>query len=133
MQRWIESLQCNRTAVRCARGRDLFRLQISVFDTINKHGKYTQKVRRLGEFHPELRSGQGNDGQDIDDPLYGNDGGIGELVGHLPGSLPLSSLPSLNLTICAQIRLDVYGALVILHQVSVYSHRHNSATLISAA
>ena len=55
-------------------------LQISVFDTINKHGKYTQKVRRLGEFHPELRSGQGNDGQDIDDPLYGNDGGIGELV-----------------------------------------------------
>lgn len=53
--------------------------EISVFDTINKYGKYTQKVRRLGEFHPELRSGNGNDGQDIDDPLYGNDGGIGEL------------------------------------------------------
>lgn len=54
--------------------------QISVYDTINKKGKYSQKVRRLGEFHPRLRELAGSDGQDIDDPLYGNDGGSLETV-----------------------------------------------------
>ena len=55
-------------------------VQISVYDTINKHGKYTQKVRRLGEFHPILANAQESDGQDIDDPLYGNEGGEKEEV-----------------------------------------------------
>lgn len=49
--------------------------QISVYDTINKGGQYTQKVRRLGEFHPVIGGATENDGQDIDDPLYGNVGG----------------------------------------------------------
>lgn len=55
-------------------------MQISVYDTINKEGKYTQKVRRLGEFHPVLKERPEADGQDIDDPLYGNVGGKAELV-----------------------------------------------------
>lgn len=59
-----------------------FCLQISVFDTINKDGKYAQKVRRLGEFHLTLREGTGTDGQDIEDPLYGNTGGTVEMVRH---------------------------------------------------
>lgn len=33
------------------------------------------QVRRLGEFHPLLSASKVPDGQDIDDPLYGNPGG----------------------------------------------------------
>lgn len=55
-------------------------LQISVYDTINRAGNYTQKVRRLGEFHPILKDQAEPDGQDIDDPLYGNEGGQLEAV-----------------------------------------------------
>lgn len=55
-------------------------LQISVFDTINKSGKYSQKVRRLGEFHPILSKERGSEAQDIEDALYGNVGGEEELV-----------------------------------------------------
>lgn len=58
-------------------------MQVSVFDTINKKGNYSQKVRTLGEFHPRLRELKGTDGQDIDDPLYGNEGGSLEAVGTL--------------------------------------------------
>ena len=52
-----------------------------MYDTINKGGNYTKKVRRLGEFHPELGNALEYDGQDIDDPLYGNEGGDTERVG----------------------------------------------------
>ena len=61
---------------------DSVSLQISVYDTINQGGHYSEKVRRLGEFHPELgaKKERGSDAQDIDDPLYGNVGGEEELV-----------------------------------------------------
>ncbi|KAK9844195.1 hypothetical protein WJX81_007742 [Elliptochloris bilobata] len=52
--------------------------EVSVFDTINAAGGYSRKVRRLGEFHPELARLRAPDAQDIDDPLYGNAGGAGE-------------------------------------------------------
>ena len=39
------------------------------------------QVRRLGEFHPTLSKNTEPDGQDIDDPLYGNVGGEEEQVG----------------------------------------------------
>lgn len=55
-------------------------LQVSSYDLINKHGNYSQKVRRLGEFHPILAARSDPDGQDIDDPLYGNIGGEAEKV-----------------------------------------------------
>ena len=54
--------------------------QVSVFDTINAAGGYSRKVRRLGEFHPDLARLRAPDAQDIDDPLYGNAGGAGEQV-----------------------------------------------------
>ena len=53
-------------------------LQVSVFDTINSAGGYSRRVRRLGEFHPRLAKIKSPDGQDIDDPLYGNVGGAAE-------------------------------------------------------
>lgn len=53
-------------------------LQVSVFDTINAAGGYSRRVRRLGEFHPRLAKIKSPDGQDIDDPLYGNVGGAAE-------------------------------------------------------
>lgn len=60
---------------------DVYRAaQVSVFDTINAAGGYSRKVRRLGEFHPELARLRAPDAQDIDDPLYGNAGGAGEQV-----------------------------------------------------
>lgn len=52
--------------------------QVSVFDTINAAGGYSRRVRRLGEFHPALARIKSPDGQDIDDPLYGNLGGAAE-------------------------------------------------------
>ncbi len=51
-----------------------------MFDTINSMGNYSKRVRRLGEFHPELAKIMTPDGQDIDDPLYGNKGGVTEKV-----------------------------------------------------
>ena len=54
--------------------------QVSVYDTINPEGGYARKVRRLGEFHPALAGGKSGDAQDLDDPLYGNQGGEAELV-----------------------------------------------------
>ena len=59
-----------------------------MYDTINKSGNYTKKVRRLGEFHPELSKAVGSEAQDVDDPLYGNVGGEYELV-----MFPLQSAP----------------------------------------
>lgn len=49
--------------------------EVSVYDTINKAGKYSAKVRMLGEYHKQLSGSKQPDGQDIDDPLYGNIGG----------------------------------------------------------
>ena len=56
-------------------------VQVSVYDTINKDAQYSLKVRRLGEYHPELAATKDQEGQDIGDPLYGNAGGVDELVG----------------------------------------------------
>lgn len=58
-----------------------FALQVSVYDTINKDAQYSLKVRRLGEYHPGLAATKDQEGQDIGDPLYGNAGGVDELVG----------------------------------------------------
>lgn len=55
-------------------------LQVSVYDTINKDAQYSLKVRRLGEYHPRLAATKDQEGQDIGDPLYGNAGGVDELV-----------------------------------------------------
>ena len=55
-------------------------LQVSVYDTINKDAQYSLKVRRLGEYHPGLAATKDQEGQDIGDPLYGNVGGVDELV-----------------------------------------------------
>lgn len=70
-----------------------------MYDTINKQGKYTQKVRRLGEFHPVLKERLDVDGQDIDDPLYGNEGGDIEKVGALEAlkTLPVASIRTDNM------------------------------------
>lgn len=57
-------------------------LQVSVYDTINKDAQYSLKVRRLGEYHPGLAATKDQEGQDIGDPLYGNAGGVDELVLH---------------------------------------------------
>eukprot|EP00244_Chara_vulgaris_P008450 TRINITY_DN3322_c1_g1_i1.p1 TRINITY_DN3322_c1_g1~~TRINITY_DN3322_c1_g1_i1.p1 ORF type:complete len:286 (-),score=59.50 TRINITY_DN3322_c1_g1_i1:905-1636(-) len=43
--------------------------EVSVYDTINKEGHYSARVRRLGEFCCKREV------EDIDDPLYGNMGG----------------------------------------------------------
>lgn len=59
-------------------------LQVSSYDLINKGGNYSLKVRRLGEFHPRLSLSKEPDGQDIDDPLYGNVGGQQEKVSSCP-------------------------------------------------
>ena len=59
-------------------------LQVSVFDTINSAGGYSRRVRRLGEFHPQLAKIKSPDAQDIDDPLYGNVGGAAEKACSLP-------------------------------------------------
>ncbi|KAF6259658.1 hypothetical protein COO60DRAFT_989348 [Scenedesmus sp. NREL 46B-D3] len=50
--------------------------EVSSYDLINPGGYYSARVRVLGSFHPVLsqRASQA-DGQDIDDPLYGNFGG----------------------------------------------------------
>lgn len=53
---------------------------MSVYDTINKDAQYSLKVRRLGEYHPGLAATKDQEGQDIGDPLYGNAGGVDELV-----------------------------------------------------
>jgi hypothetical protein len=52
-------------------------LQVSSFDLINQ-SSHSRRVRRLGEFHPTLSRSKAQDGQDIDDPLYGNLGGSEE-------------------------------------------------------
>ena len=49
--------------------------EVSVYVTVQKETQYSRKVRRLGEFHPRLKVRDDADGQDIDDPLYGNCGG----------------------------------------------------------
>ena len=51
-----------------------------MFDTINQDAHYSKRVRRLGEFHPTLGNSKQPDGQDIEDPLYGNVGGSEEQV-----------------------------------------------------
>ena len=58
----------------------IMHVQVSVYDTISKGIQYTKRVRRLGEFHPDLGPSKATDGQDIDDPLYGNVGGAEEQV-----------------------------------------------------
>jgi hypothetical protein len=55
-------------------------VQVSVYDTINKAGNYTAKVRMLGQFHRQLGASKEPDGMDINDPLYGNVGGEDEQV-----------------------------------------------------
>ena len=65
-------------------------MQVSVYDTINKDAQYSLKVRRLGEYHPGLAATKDQEGQDIGDPLYGNEGGVDELVsGLLHSFLPV--------------------------------------------
>lgn len=59
-------------------------MQVSVYDTINKDAQYSLKVRRLGEYHPGLAATKDQEGQDIGDPLYGNAGGVDELVVFFP-------------------------------------------------
>ncbi|DBA94929.1 TPA: hypothetical protein ACH3X1_002458 [Trebouxia sp. C0004] len=54
--------------------------EVSVYDTINKDAQYSLKVRRLGEYHSGLAATKDQEGQDIGDPLYGNAGGVDELV-----------------------------------------------------
>lgn len=49
--------------------------EISVYDTVQKETQFSRKVRRLGEFHPQMKDSEAYDGQEIDDPLYGNYGG----------------------------------------------------------
>mmetsp|Transcript_6353 Transcript_6353/g.18261 ORF Transcript_6353/g.18261 Transcript_6353/m.18261 type:complete len:314 (-) Transcript_6353:410-1351(-) len=49
--------------------------EVSVYDTINTSGNYSVKVRMLGEYHSSLAGSKEPDGQDINDPLYGNFGG----------------------------------------------------------
>lgn len=53
--------------------------EVSVYDTIREGAGYSHRVRRLGEFHPELSDASGAaahpDAADIEDPLYGNLGG----------------------------------------------------------
>ena len=49
--------------------------EVSVYDTVQKETQFSIKVRRLGEFHPQMKDSTDPDGQDIDDPLYGNYGG----------------------------------------------------------
>lgn len=67
-------------------------LQVSVYDTINKDAQYSLKVRRLGEYHPGLAATKDQEGQDIGDPLYGNAGGVDELVNHHPCHACLSDV-----------------------------------------
>jgi hypothetical protein len=56
-------------------------LQVSSYDLINPGGRYSSRVRLLGSFHPQLASQTKTpDGQDIDDALYGNEGGEEEQV-----------------------------------------------------
>ena len=66
-------------------------LQVSVYDTINKDAQYSLKVRRLGEFHPGLAATKDQEGQDIGDPLYGNAGGVDELVSCIKEAVPISA------------------------------------------
>ena len=68
---------------------------MSVYDTINKDAQYSLKVRRLGEYHPGLAATKDQEGQDIGDPLYGNAGGVDELVGvlFLPSIAPCVTMP----------------------------------------
>eukprot|EP01024_Parvocaulis_polyphysoides_P025205 TRINITY_DN23013_c1_g1_i3.p2 TRINITY_DN23013_c1_g1~~TRINITY_DN23013_c1_g1_i3.p2 ORF type:complete len:188 (+),score=55.53 TRINITY_DN23013_c1_g1_i3:193-756(+) len=47
--------------------------EVTVYDTIDKGGNYSKKVRKLGGFTKTAQSGL--DEGDIDDPLYGNIGG----------------------------------------------------------
>ena len=70
-----------RLLLRRRRAQALLPPQVSVFDTIYPDQQYTKRVRRLGEFHPELAASKQPDGQDIEDPLYGNVGGDHEKVG----------------------------------------------------
>lgn len=57
-------------------------LQVSSYDLINPGGQYSARVRLLGSYHPQLAAqADQTDGQDIDDPLYGNVGGEEEQVG----------------------------------------------------
>eukprot|EP00879_Flechtneria_rotunda_P006500 GHRR01006832.1.p1 GENE.GHRR01006832.1~~GHRR01006832.1.p1 ORF type:complete len:263 (+),score=136.22 GHRR01006832.1:3-791(+) len=50
--------------------------EVSSYDLINPGGHYSARVRLLGSFHPRLAAQAAqSDGQDIDDPLYGNMGG----------------------------------------------------------
>ena len=67
---------------------------MSVYDTINKDAQYSLKVRRLGEYHPGLAATKDQEGQDIGDPLYGNEGGVDELVGRSLVCVTLLSLVS---------------------------------------
>ena len=76
-----------------------------MFDTISKDAQYTKRVRRLGEFHPELGPSKATDGQDIDDPLYGNVGGSQEQVSHSMLHAGLS--PGAVVPLCRQRTCDI--------------------------
>jgi hypothetical protein len=55
--------------------------QVSSYDLINPGGRYSSRVRLLGSFHPQLAAQDTvPDGMDIDDALYGNEGGEDEQV-----------------------------------------------------
>eukprot|EP00878_Enallax_costatus_P033054 GHUV01036431.1.p1 GENE.GHUV01036431.1~~GHUV01036431.1.p1 ORF type:complete len:250 (+),score=82.46 GHUV01036431.1:458-1207(+) len=65
--------------------------EVSSYDLINPGGQYSARVRLLGSYHPLLAAhADQTDGQDIDDPLYGNVGGAQEQVhiGWSQGSQP---------------------------------------------
>ena len=66
-------------------------------------GNYTLKVHRLGEFHPQMRLSKVHEGQDIEDPLYGNVGGAAEKVSclRIPG-LRIGIAPRKLCLECAQ-------------------------------
>ena len=72
------------------------RAQVSVYDTINSGGGYSRKVRRLGEFHPELAPLRTPDAQDIDDPLYGNTGGPSEEARHTGSACAITCIAGLH-------------------------------------
>ena len=62
--------------------------EVSVFDTISSlggsgGGRYSRRVRRLGEFHPRLGASRAPDGADIEDPLYGGFRGLGDRRAHV--------------------------------------------------
>ncbi len=67
-----------------------------MYDTINSGGGYSRKVRRLGEFHPDLAPLRTPDAQDINDPLYGNTGGPSEQARHGSSACAIACITGLH-------------------------------------